>query len=641
IERQRIEDRLRRKQSRMQQYLDLAGVLFVGLDPDGRVTLVNPKTCRTLGVAEADLLGAPWVDRFVPEGHRADVRSVFERLLTGALEPNRVAEGLVITRDGEERTILWSNAVLQSEDGHPIGTLSSGVDVTQRRAAEAALRASEERLNFALESGQMGTWEVNYEDGGGVIWSAQTERLFGIEPGTFGGTLEDVRALIHPEDRAAVKQELQQAVATDKAYEQEYRAVWPDGTIRWMIGRGRAERDETGKVLRVGGTVVDITGRKRAEQRVRESEQRWRTLVENNPTPIVINADDHVLYVNPAGAELLGVEDARDLIGQSVSSFIAPEDRPLYFERLAQPLTEDGTTPQTFRLRTKTGEERLVEAFTVPVVYRGQAAGQTVVRDITAQRQYEARLVEAKERAEEMSRLKSAFLANMSHEIRTPLTAVIGFAELLCEQVDGPAIELAEMVHSGGERLLKTLNSVLDLAQLESKSVTLHWERCDVRTMVQDAAATFCGRAQQRGVQLHAATPAQPVWATLDAGAFTRILDNLVSNAVKFTPDGHITVGAMLDGGDLVVWVSDTGIGIHDSFRQHLFEAFSQESTGTARDYEGTGIGMTITRQLVELMGGTIAVNSVKGGGSTFTIRLPPRSADEARTDPASGRPLE
>ncbi|HMB90805.1 MAG TPA: HAMP domain-containing sensor histidine kinase, partial [Rhodothermales bacterium] len=246
--------------------------------------------------------------------------------------------------------------------------------------------------------------------------------------------------------------------------------------------------------------------------------------------------------------------------------------------------------------------------------------------DITEQKQAEEALLKAKQEAEEMARLKSAFLTNMSHEIRTPLAGILGFAEIIADEAGGEVREYAEIIGQSGKRLKETLNSVLDLARLESGSMQLAPEYFDVVQQIQQLLPIFerQTRDQKLYLRLEPATP--QLFARLDKGAFSRILTNLISNGIKFTQKGGVTIRMGKGTGHIWIEVVDTGIGISDTFRDRLFDEFQQESVGLTRSYEGTGLGLSIAKRLVERMQGTIEVESQKDIGTTFTVRLP--SAD-------------
>ncbi len=240
------------------------------------------------------------------------------------------------------------------------------------------------------------------------------------------------------------------------------------------------------------------------------------------------------------------------------------------------------------------------------------------------QARYRQQLIDAKEEAEEMNRLKSAFLANMSHEIRTPLTSIIGFADVLGDYDLGEADRFADLIEKSGTQLLNTIDSVLDLSKLEAGSVQPTFERLDVAQQTRDAAELVSTRAEEADVSLDLDVPDDAIQAELDQGAFHRILQNLLSNAIKFTdPGGTVTLRARQDRQDVVLEVQDTGVGIDEAFMPNLFNAFEQENDNPARNESGTGLGLAVTKRLVDLLDGTIDVESSKGKGTCFTVRLP------------------
>jgi len=245
-------------------------------------------------------------------------------------------------------------------------------------------------------------------------------------------------------------------------------------------------------------------------------------------------------------------------------------------------------------------------------------------QDVTAETQRTAELIQAKEEADQMNRLKSRFLANMSHEIRTPLTSIIGFAEILKEmELEGPVAECADTIYRSSDRLFTTLTSVLDLSQLEAGTLTLHPEELVVQDLVTDVVSTHDRYAAQQGIALACTVPPFDVEAKVDRTACIRVLSNIVGNAVKFTPEGSVDVRLTAAADTFTCKISDTGIGIAESFLPSLFDPFKQESNGDTRLYEGSGLGLAITKDLVGLMGGTIDVETQKGEGTTFTVRLP------------------
>ncbi len=282
------------------------------------------------------------------------------------------------------------------------------------------------------------------------------------------------------------------------------------------------------------------------------------------------------------------------------------EGRPIEIE--AQVVAPDGSMRWVSH-RARVGEAD--DDGSLVVYHSGQ--------DVTVRRQYEEDLRAARAQAEEMNHLKSAFLANMSHEIRTPLTGILGWAEMLGEEVSGEHTEFVDHIMLSALRLLDTLNDVLDLSRLEAGEMQPALDSLDLASVVETAARRFRADAEEKGIAFEIDVP-PGLCAVADPAGFRKVVAHLVGNAVKFTPSGYVRVAADAEGDDVVLRVIDTGVGISEAFLPHLFDAFRQEDTGHTRRHEGSGLGLTLTRRLVELMGGRIEVASQRPGGSTFTV---------------------
>lgn len=245
------------------------------------------------------------------------------------------------------------------------------------------------------------------------------------------------------------------------------------------------------------------------------------------------------------------------------------------------------------------------------------------IHDVTQRRATEQTLIAAKERAEEMARLKTSLLNNLSHEIRTPLTNVIGYTQLLQDEgADAPRHSLS-VINDNAHRLLRMLNAMLSLAKLDAGTAEVAAEPTPLAGVVLDTVRAFRPQAEQKGLALDATIGTPTLTVRADPVHLERILHNLVSNAIKFTDDGAVTVRTYAENGRGVVAVTDTGRGIRPAFQDRVFEEFEQESTGYDRSHEGSGLGLAITRRLVDALDGSIDVESTPGEGSTFTVRLP------------------
>ncbi|MDX1531105.1 MAG: PAS domain S-box protein, partial [Rhodothermales bacterium] len=408
-----------------------------------------------------------------------------------------------------------------------------------------------------------------------------------------------------------------------------------DGEVVYVRENAKATFDADGAVLFYEGTVEDVTAQRQAKLALRASEERFRALVQNSTdTVTVIDEGGVVQYQSPSVEQHLGYT-AEELQGGHILEIVHPKDRARLTVLFRQHLRQEGALGTVeFRCRHADGHYIYVEAVGTNMLHNPAVGGIVLnSRDVTERKRAERALVQAKEQAEEVARMKGAFLANMSHEIRTPLTGILGFADVLYEEVDEPHQEFVGLIRRSGKRLLDTLNSVLDLARLEADQMEVELRTLDVVEHTREVVRLLGSLAREKGLDLRVEGEERTVYARLDAGCLSRVLNNLVGNAIKFTEHGCITVRVTDEGGHATVEVADTGVGIESAFVPYLFEEFKQESSGIERSHEGSGLGLTITKKLVEIMHGRIEVESRKGEGSTFRVRFPSAAPVEVRSE--------
>jgi len=513
----------------------------------------------------------------------------------------------------------------------------------ERVQLEHALATHSDRLELVLDAAALGIWD--WKVGQDVTYNDRFMGMLGHAPGEVPYSLDAWLDLVHPNDRATVEAALQPYLEGENAssYAVTFRARHRDGHYVWLHDEGRVvETDDEGHPLRALGIRQDVT----AERQSATLMQRLGHIMDRSAEEIyLIDVDTlQFAFVNTGACQNLGYTS--DELTAMTPTDIKPLGEPALRD-LSAPLHQG---QEVVMLNThhqrKDGTAYPVEIHLYLIEGGGPPLYAAFVTDLTEQRQHEQTLIDARHRAEqarynaelarareeELHQLKTSFLANMSHEIRTPLTAVIGFADVLTEATEGHAQECAEMIRRSSERLRETLTSVLDLAQLEGESFTLRPSRLDVTSTVEETACMFAPLAERKGLRLHTEGLSEPLYAHLDGAALGRILTNLVSNAVKFTDEGQITLRVAATETHVQLDVQDTGVGISAEFLPQLFDDFRQESRGFTRAYEGNGLGLAITQKLVSLMDGTITADSTKGVGSTFSVRLPLRPAS-AMTD--------
>jgi PAS domain S-box-containing protein len=362
--------------------------------------------------------------------------------------------------------------------------------------------------------------------------------------------------------------------------------------------------------------------------------QYFEVLVRNSPVAIVVLDRDHrVVSCNPGFESLYGYTQA-EVVGQNLDDLITTEETRLQAVSYTVQASEDRTVQGFGQRRRKDGSMVDVEVLAVPIIIGGERIGvMGLYHDVTE-------LLSARQAAEAANTAKSQFLANMSHELRTPLNAIIGYSEMLEEETAERGHEEyvpdLQKIRAAGRHLLALINDVLDLSKIEAGKLELFLETFDLRQAVEDVATTvepLIARNDNRLV----VEVADGVGAMhSDLTRFRQILLNLLSNASKFTERGTITVGIERQGHEVVVRVTDSGIGMTPEQLGRLFEAFAQAEASTSKKYGGTGLGLAITRRFCQLMGGDVTASSDPGRGSTFTVRLP---ADASQ--PVAERPTE
>ena len=404
------------------------------------------------------------------------------------------------------------------------------------------------------------------------------------------------------------------------------------------------EQDFAAAVADLAALVLEQQQRAQAEAALRESERRYRAIS-------TLGTDcAHAVRIEPDGTTRL--EWATDAFGRitgyapdeisGVADLVAlvHEDHRAEAESKIRRLAVGQTIEVELRIVTKSGEERWICHRSRPV--RDEQGRLRCVystgQDVTDRKRFEEALIAAREHAEELARNKSTFLANMSHEIRTPLTGIIGFAGVLGEEVGEEHREFAHLIKRSGRRLLETINSVLDLAQLESEGLEPAPEPLDLTEEARQAVLLLSPLAEEKGLALNLHAEDDPVMVSADPTCLHRVFNNIVGNAIKFTEQGEVTVTVRTEGERARIEVRDTGVGIDAEFLPHLFNEFRQEVKKS--DREGSGLGLAITKKLVEFMDGTVSVESAKGEGSAFTITFP-LIVTAAHTPKKSARPAE
>ncbi|MGD2179548.1 PAS domain-containing protein [Lusitaniella coriacea] len=541
---------------------------------------------------------------------------------------------MVVPSTPHQRWLLVNAEPYLADDGCVEQVVCTLSDITKQKKAEIALRESEERFVLAVEGTNDGIWDWDILSGE-TYFSPRWKRMLGYEDSELPNRVESFYNILHADDVEKVWQTLGAYLAQKiPNYELEFRVLHKDRTSRWILSRGAALWDESGIPYRMVGSHTDITERKQTEIALQESEERWQLALEGTGDGIWDwNLKTNEILVSPRLAEMLGYapEEISYYLGLWNSS-IHPNDRDRVIE--CQQAHLDRKTPSfaiEYRLHCKDGSYKWI-------LDRGQALWDETGRptrmvgsytDIRDRKEAEAALKTAKEAAEAANQAKSEFLANMSHELRTPLNAILGFTQLMSYDttLDPENQRYIKIVSRSGEHLLALINNILEMSKIEAGCATLKETCFDLYQLLDNLKKMLQLRAQSKGLQLiFKRAQDVPQYVQTDESKLRQVLINLLGNAIKFTQVGkailHVTIGES-EGEkiNLIFNIQDTGEGIATDEIENLFETFSQTASGL-KSQTGTGLGLPISQEFVELMGGQITVESQLGQGSQFTFEI-------------------
>lgn len=589
-----------------------------GIDPNGP----SPDYAQAMAAYEPQ-------DRTMLEG-------MVERALSTG-EPYSI-QARIRRPDGTLRHVRAMGEPMRDDVGDIAGLAGVFMDVTDVVTADDEVRANEARLRFLTENAADLIMRIAPHRG--VTWISPSARKFGYEPNALLG--KRVFELVHPDDLAslrAVQRTLLQGDITERGL-MRFRLRNPQSG-GWYVFEVNAtvvprQGEIPGEVVNV---LRDVTARCAAEAALENSEARFRHLAETASDIIMRSTPDgRIAYVSPSCERLTGFRPD-EVVGRTARIWVHVDDWATVVSAFQAQLKGGPSAeipPIEYRLIAKDGRELWMESAPRATVdpATGAVSVTDVVRDITARKALSAALSAAKEAAESAAQVKADFLANMTHELRQPVTAVLGFTAILAARDDlHPAARRSvDLVSAAGDALLATVNEVLDFSKLEAGLMSIQAKPTHVRERLEDALAMFEPQARSKSLQLISAIDSDIPALDLDPDRLRQILFNFLSNAVKFTDQGQVTLGAEYHASEslLRVEVRDTGQGLSREQQAGLFKRFSQVDGAAARRAGGTGLGLAICRGLAEAMGGKVGVVSEPGRGSTFwtTIHAPRAQAE-------------
>ena len=630
-----VESELRRTKEHLRIILDETPAViysFKLVNNVPKLTYINDNLKNILGFMPNDFIDD--MDFWASCVHPDDLEGLKKKISADS-DPIMVNEYRFKDKDGNYRWLLDTQKIYRKRENE-IEFIGTWWDISEKKKTELALNESRTRLQHAQEFTNMGVWEYHF-DTGKLIWSRECEKVFELEPGEFEGTYEAFISRVHPDDREMVRQ-INDPITSqnqDVHLDYEHRIITKAGKTRWVRESAGTVINKDGSPQKSIGFVMDITRLKAAETAV-ENEEKIRQILDNiDETMLLWSGDMRTIHYGDA--------EFKSLFGVDSDALVNDPDR--FYKKIHN---EDREAVRNFYTDIRGSENLKVE-------YRFMGNGKKVkwyeskkfpisnplgdivrfavtVNDITDRKNFELALKKAKQKAEELNRLKSGFLSTITHELRTPLTSIIGFSDLIqtSESVE-MSRQHAGIIRRSASEFLGIIEDMLAISLFKDTPVRLRKKSIRVGDLFRQnevILTDLLSNSEKRDAISLKFTPdeeAMEKFASLDSGKVGQVLSNLFRNAIKFTEKGVIEFGFETNqNSHLVFHVKDTGIGIPKDKHELIFGDFVQVDQSISRRYGGMGVGLTIARKISEVMkGSSLTVQSESGRGAEFYFSIP------------------
>ena len=579
---------------------------------------------------------------YLTDAVHANDRDTLMRVVTDAASSGAPydLEWRVLWPDGSSRWVRGRGGVTRNSTSSSQKMLGTIQDINDQKLAQLSLEEREQELRQVQELAKLGRWYIDMNSDN-IIATEETYQIYGLRPGKDTFTLQQITAAVHPADRHMIDKARQHFEQAGR-YEMIHRIVRPDGKIRNVVTMGFASKFSENTPTAITCTVQDITHHVQLEEHLRESEQRFAFAVEGAGDAIWDwNIVTNEIEYSGLSENFLGY-DSNELPSQIdiLSALLHDEDRERLEKSHGQCVRgETESYKEELRMRCKDGSYKwiLCRASVVSRDDNGKAVRIIGIHsDISDSKANEAELIAARDEAERANLAKSDFLSHMSHELRTPMNAILGFSQLL-EQDHSLSADNADKVaeiSKAGAHLLRLINEMLDLAKVEAGKIELSLEAVPVTDLLVDVARLLNPLAANNGIKI-STDEIDAIAVASDKMRLKQVLINLLSNSIKYNRDGgHVTISASCINTNTVrIAIKDTGIGIAPPALNEIFHPFNRHRANDT-EVEGAGIGLTLTKALVELMNGSIGVESTVGEGSCFWVDLPIAQITDQVTTP-------
>jgi len=645
-----IQSQLARERDFVNAVVEVAGSIIIVMDTQHRIVRFNREAERVSGFSVDEVLGEPIWELMIPPEAVKPLRALFADL--SQLTPDVSSENEWVCKDGSRRLIAWRNTVLDNDQGEIAFIVSQGFDITETRQTELALEEYRNQLEKRVAERTAEIKKV----------SDYNQMLFDTTPiglalckmdgqivdvntaycDIVGYNEADVKQLSYwdltPKEYEALEQRQLESIKTlgfYGPYEKEYRHK--DGhRVPVLLNGLRIEMD--GETF-IWSTIEDMTERHAIEAKLVESEKnlaRAQALAHLGSWHLDVGSgslswsdETYLIFAREAGS-VTTTDDYFDCVHE--------DDREYALQCWQDALNQIQDFDMDIRIHAGATLKWIHQKAEFNFDHNGELQNVIgTVQDITDIKQAEAATRQALQEAHRLAQARSDFLANMSHEIRTPLNAVLGLAQVGYRDATGSAAQIFSQINESGENLLRVVNDVLDFSKLDAGKLSVENEPFDLLEIVRRSFDLMQGESHRKGLEYELnIDPEIPHWVSGDGLRLQQILANLLSNAIKFTTQGFVSLSLSPDQNQLQFSVTDSGIGIAKDKIAALFQPFEQADSSTTRTYGGTGLGLTISYQLANLMGGTITVESELNKGTCFNLLLPLPPVESPKTNLSS-----
>ncbi|MBX2896545.1 MAG: PAS domain S-box protein [Cyclobacteriaceae bacterium] len=626
---QSLKDNLTQSERQYRELVMNASDMIYELNEIGKFSFVNPGVESITGYGRDELLTKTYAEVIHPDDRKTAIEFYQQQVAT--FNKNSYQEFRIKTKSGKD---VWIGQNVKIQFA---GKTAYRVNVVARnitKIKEAELRLYRERLllRTIIDNIPVNIYVKNLQSQKILANKAEYEYLGAKTEAEILGK-SDIE--LYPSESAALSIAEDKRVFTGESIVNvETLNMRKDGSQCWFLISKVPLRDENQNIIGLVGISIDITESKLAREEVARKEKLYRLVSENSHDVVSLHKLDGTFeYISSACLDLHGYSP-EEMIGRLGTDFIYAEDAAKILSSVGhlqdKMQNRESIEPMQFRIATKHRGLVWVENVIKPVYTNNELTGfQSTVRDISARKLYEAALQEAKEKAENATKVKSQFLSMMSHEIRTPINGILGLTNLmLAENPREDQLQRLSLLKFSGENLLSIINDVLDFSKAEAGKIILETIPFDLHEVARNVINILTLKANEKQIELSVSLDSKlPRYFAGDSVRLTQVLNNLVNNAIKFTEVGSVNVeikSVQIGSHTHTIQfsITDTGIGIPSNKLNTIFESFTQANSDTTRKYGGTGLGLAITKNLVELMGGQLQVKSKMGEGSTFSFEV-------------------